>query len=150
VYHRERPGESTKRLWPSDPMVATNRYSWRKPLQLRWLWTEDRGMSFFLAILVAVIFIVMPLSGLGLVERFLVNIAFSLMLISGAVAARRDPVLTWMVTSLTIAGLAIHWMGVWISSFRHPMLDALLTILLFGSLVVVLMLQVFRAGQITI
>jgi voltage-gated potassium channel Kch len=107
-------------------------------------------MSLFLAVLVAVIFIVLPLSGVGLVERFLVNIAFSLMLISGAVAAHRHAVLTWIIATLAIAGLVVRWLGVCISSFHHPLLDAVLTVLLFGCLVVVLLLQVFRAGPITI
>jgi hypothetical protein len=58
----------------------------KKPPQLSWVWTEDRGMSFFLAVLVVVLVVVVPLAGLGLVERFLVDVGFSIMLISGAVA----------------------------------------------------------------
>jgi hypothetical protein len=130
--------------------VATNTYSWKKPLQLHWLWTEDRGISFFLGVLVVVIFVVLPLSGLGLVERFLVDIGFSMMLISGALATHRNAFLTWILIMLTIAGLVVHWMSVYISSFQHPVLDAVLIMLLFGCFVVVLMLQVFRSGQITV
>ena len=107
-------------------------------------------MSFFLGVLVLVIFVVLPLSGLGLVERFLVDIGFSMVLISGALATHRRVVLTWIIIMLTIAGLIVHWMSMYISSFQHPVLDALLIMLLFGCFVVVLMLQVFRSGQITL
>jgi Ion channel len=107
-------------------------------------------MSFFLGVLVVVIFIVLPLADLGLVERLLVDIGFSMILISGAVATHRNLFLTWLIIMLTIAGLVVHWVGVFISSFRYPVLDAVLIMILFGSFVVVLMLQVFRSGQITI
>jgi hypothetical protein len=130
--------------------VATNTYSWKKPLQLQWLWTEDRGMSFFLGALVAVIFVALPLAGAGLVARSLADISFSMMLISGALATHRNVLLTWIIITLTIAGLVVHWMGLYISSFQHPALDAVFMMLLFGCFVVVLMLQVFRSGQITL
>jgi hypothetical protein len=130
--------------------VAANIYSWKMPLPLGWLWAEDRGMSFFLAILVAVIFVVLPMASYGLVERFLVDVGFSLMLISGAVATNRNIMLTRIIILLTIAGLVIHWAGVYVASFQHPILDAVLIMLLFGCFVVVMMLQVFRSGQVTL
>lgn len=119
-------------------------------MELHWLWTEDRGMTFFLGVLVVVIFVVLPLSGLGLVERFLVDIGLSMVLISGAIATHRHVVLTWFIIMLTIAGLVVHWMSAYISSFQHPVLDAVLIMILFCCFVVVLMLQVFRSGQITL
>jgi hypothetical protein len=107
-------------------------------------------MSFFLAVLVVVIFVVVPLAGLGLVERFLVDIGFTVMLISGALATNRNLLLTWLIIILTIAGLVVHWAGVYDSSLHHPVLDAILIMLLFGCFVVVMMLQIFRAGRITL
>jgi hypothetical protein len=107
-------------------------------------------MSFFLAILVVVIFVVVPLAGLGVVERFVVDIGFSVLLISGAVATNRSLLLTWLIIMLTLAGLVVHWAGFCVSSFRHPMLDAILIMLLFGCFVVVMMLQIFRSGRITL
>jgi hypothetical protein len=66
-----------------------------------------------------VIFVVLPLSGLGLVERFLVDIGFSVMLTSGALATHRHVLLTWIIIMLTIAGRVVHWMGACIRSFPH-------------------------------
>jgi hypothetical protein len=107
-------------------------------------------MSFFLAVLVLVIFVVVPLAGLGVVERFLVDLGFSVLLISGAVATHRSIVLTWLIIMLTIAGLVVHWAGVLVPSFLNPVLDAVLLMLLFGCFVVVMMLQVFRSGRVTL
>jgi hypothetical protein len=107
-------------------------------------------MSFFLVILVVVIFIVLPLAGFGLVERFLADVGFSVTLIAGAVATSRKIVVTQIIIMLAIAALVIHWAGVFISSFQHPVLDAILIMLLFGCFVVVMMLQIFRCGHITL
>jgi hypothetical protein len=71
-----------------------------------------------------VIFVVLPLSGLGLVERFLVDIGFSVMLTSGALATHRHVLLTWIIIMLTIAGLVVHWMGACI--FQAPAKAAVL------------------------
>jgi hypothetical protein len=135
---------------PSLFNTVMNTYSWRSPLQLRWVWAEDRGMTFFLAILIVVIFVIVPLAGLGLVERLLVDVGFSVLLISGAVATNRNIVLTWLIVMLTIAGLVVHWAGVFVLSLKHAVLDAILIMLLFGCFVVVMMLQIFRSGRITL
>jgi hypothetical protein len=124
--------------------------SWKRPLRLQWLWAEDRGMSVFLGVLVTVIFVVMPLADLGIGVRFLVDIGFSMMLISGALATHRHALLTWIIIVLATAGLTVHWMDVLISSFHHPGLDAVLIMLLFGCFAIVLLLQVFRSGRITL
>jgi hypothetical protein len=79
-----------------------------------------------------------------------VDIGFSVMLISGALATNRNLLLTWLIIILTIAGLVVHWAGVCDSSLQHPVLDAILIMLLFGCFVVVMMLQIFRAGRITL
>ena len=107
-------------------------------------------MSFFLAVLVVVIFVVVPLAGIGLVERFLVDVGFSVILISGAVATDRNRILTWLIIMLAIAGLVVHWAGVLVSSLQYPVLDAVLIMLLFGCFFVVMMLQIFRSGPITL
>lgn len=107
-------------------------------------------MSVFLGVLVVVLFVLLPLGHLGPLPRFFVDVGFSLVLISGAVATNRSVFLTCLIIVLTVASLFVHWAGVLVSSFRNPVLDAVLIMLLFGSFVVVMMLQVFRCGRITI
>lgn len=114
------------------------------------IWTTDAGMSYFLVVLVVVIFIVFPLSHLGLLERFLVDIGFSLILISGALATNRTHSLTVLIIVVTVAELTVHWLTMYVPSFRHPLLDAMLAATCFSCFFVVLMLQVFRPGPITL
>jgi Ion channel len=107
-------------------------------------------MSYFLGVLAVVLFIIIPMAHLGLLERFLVDIAFSFMLISGAIATHRSHFLTALIIALTLAGLIVDWLTMYLPSFRHPLLDAFFALACFASFVIVLMLQVFRPGLITL
>jgi hypothetical protein len=113
-------------------------------------WTSDKGMSLFLVILIVVIFVVFPLAGMGVLERFLVDIGFSALLISGALANRQNRVLTGMVIVLTIAVVTIHWISLYVSGKQHPLLDASFVMGLFGCFVVIMLMEVFRPGAITL
>jgi hypothetical protein len=113
-------------------------------------WTSDKGMSLFLVILIVVIFVVFPLAGMGVFEGFMVDILFSAMLISGALANRRNRALTTVVILLTIGVLAVHWLSFYASGPSHPLLDASFVLGLFGCFVVIMLTEVFRPGAITI
>ena len=65
-------------------------------------------------------FVVLPLAELGLTAKLLVDIGFSVVLISGALATHRHVFLTSIIIMLTIGGLVVHWMGLCVSSFHHP------------------------------
>jgi Ion channel len=113
-------------------------------------WTSDKGMSLFLGILIAVIFVVFPLAGIGVFERFVVDIVFSAMLISGALANRHNRVLTAVVIVLTIGVLVVHWLSLYAFGTTHPLLDASFVLGLFGCFVVIMLMEVFRPGAVTI
>jgi hypothetical protein len=119
-------------------------------LPVKHAWTTDAGMSYFLLILILVLFVVFPLAHLGMVEHFLVDVGFSLMLISGALATHRTKFLTSLIIVLTIAALAVHWLTMYLSAFHCPLLDAFFLAACFAAFFVVLMLQIFRAGPITL
>ncbi|MGA8144668.1 MAG: ion channel [Candidatus Acidiferrales bacterium] len=113
-------------------------------------WTSDKGMTFFLVILTVVIFVVFPLAGMGLFERFLVDIGFSAMLISGALANRHNRALTGVVIVLTLGVLLVHWLSLYVSGTPHPLLDASFVLGLFGCFVVIMLTEVFRPGAVTL
>src|SRR5580704_6110987 len=109
-------------------------------------WTSDKGMTLFLAILIVVIFVVFPLAGMGIFERFLVDIGFSAMLISGALANRQNRALTGVVIVLTVGVITIHWLSLYVTGTPHPLLDASFVMGLFGCFVVIMLMEVFRPG----
>jgi len=61
---------------PERPRLAKFRLPWRR------IWAMDQGLTFLLAILILVIFVVMPLSGLGVLGKFIVDLVLSLLLVS--------------------------------------------------------------------
>jgi len=113
-------------------------------------WTLEKGMSLFLIILILVIFVVLPLAGMGLFPQIVVDLGFSAMLISGALANRRNRTLTTIVILLTVAVLAIHWTSQYAADNPHLLLDASFTMALFACFVVIMLMEVFRPGTITL
>ncbi len=110
----------------------------------------DQSLTFFLAVLILVIFVVFPLAGLGLLGKFMVDLVLSIVVLSGAVATRRSRTLTILVVSLTIAGLVVHWTGVYVPTFGHPILDTVLLLSCLLTFVVITLIQVFSPGMISL
>ena len=117
---------------------------------LQGTWTTDKGMTLFLVILLVVVFVLFPLASLGVLPQLLVEIGFSAMLISGALANRHNRVLTIVIIILTIGVLAIHWLTQYASGKPHPVLDASFILGLFGCFVVIMLIETFRPGAITL
>lgn len=116
---------------------------------LSW-WTTDRGISLFLIVLIFQVFVIFPLVGLGVLERFAMDIFLSLLMIAGAVALDQNRILTIVMVAFALLGVAVHWTTLYVSSFRYPALDAAFLLGLFGSFVVLLVMHVFRTGPITL
>ncbi len=118
-------------------------------IPLRHFWTHDRGLSFFLGFLVLMVFF-LPLAGLHPILTALVNLVFFFTLISGAIVTSRSPAVTAVIVTLVLANVAIHWAGVYVASFRHLVIDTVLTLLCLLIFIVVTLRQVFRPGPVTL
>ncbi len=114
------------------------------------LWSVDQRLTFFLACLILIIFVILPLAGLGVLGKFVVDVVLSLLMISGVIATRRSLALKIFVGSLTIAGLIFHWTNVYVLSQRHPVLDAVLLMCCLFAFVIVTLMQVFRPGTMNL
>ena len=71
-------------------------------------WTDDRGLSIFLAALVAII-VVPALGSVGLPGRLLSDALVSLMLVSGAAAVADRPRSMLIVSVITVPALLVRW-----------------------------------------
>ena len=76
-------------------------------------WAHDRGLSIFLAALVAMI-VVPALVPVGVPGRLLGDALISLMLISGAKTAADRPRTVLIVSALAVAALLVRWVS-WLS-----------------------------------
>jgi hypothetical protein len=110
----------------------------------------DQSLTFFLAILILIIFVVFPLAGLGWLGKFIVDLVISILLLSGAVATKRSRTLTILVVLLTIAGLVVHWSGAYVPKFEHPVLESVLLLSCLLAFAVITLIQVFSPGVINL
>jgi hypothetical protein len=112
-------------------------------------WAADRGLSLFLALLVAVVFVLPVFGRLGPLGSLAGNIAFSALLVAGALTLPERRWLRWFVPPIAAIALLIRWTSVVTASddlaaWRE--LSSLVTLLLFTAVVVG---QVFRSGPVT-
>ena len=112
-------------------------------------WAADRGLSLFLALLVAVVFVLPVFGRLGPLGALAGDIAFSALLVAGALSLPERRWLRWAVPPFAALALLIRWAGVATASddltaWRE--LSALVTLLLFTAVVAG---QVFRSGPVS-
>ena len=110
-------------------------------------WEAQANLSFFLGLLVLFAFI-LPLT--SVVEKHLsvyVDIAYSLLLVSGVAIGRSRSWLFYIGAAVGVVGLVVRWVG-WrypaVSRFREPTTMAAILFLL-----ALLLVRVFRKGPIS-
>ena len=113
------------------------------------LWADDRGLSIFLASLVAVVFGLPPLVPVGPAGRCLGDAVFSLMLVSGASAVAEKPWAVVVVSVIALGALLVRW-----ASWAFPAADLAIwrevsTLATLVPLCVVILMLVVRRGPIT-
>ncbi len=130
------------------PPVAAKRHVSQKARRLvHDTWKNQANLSFFLTLLVLLTF-VFPL--INVVEQHLrayVEVAYSLMLVSGAAIAWGRPVLFYLSVLAGIAGLIVRWGARW-----YPVLETLrdpITLAAIILLIIVLLVRVFERGPVS-
>ena len=116
---------------------------------LRRFWSTDRSLTALLLLLAALIFVVDPLGDLGVGGHVLLDVVFSLLLISGVGAVARGVLPTVVVGGLVFASLALRWLRLSSGADWLAAPDVLLSALLCAILAAIVLVQVFRAGPIT-
>ncbi len=121
----------------------------RTKLPLAGFWIQDRGLSFFLAFLVFMIFFV-PMVRLSRPERVAVDLTFVLMLVSGAIATIRLRILMYLIIALTILEVTANLIVEFNPSLVHWDWDSALKVSCLAILVVMTLKQTFRPGPVTV
>jgi hypothetical protein len=111
-------------------------------------WADDRGLSIFLAAMVAII-VVPALGPVGLPGRLLGDALVSLMLVSGAAAVADRPRTVLIVSVIMVAALLVRW-----ASWLFPTADLAVwreisTLVTLVALCCVVLALVLRRGPIT-
>lgn len=113
-------------------------------------WSTDRSLTVLLGLLFINIFILQPLTELGIFRAFFVpDVLFSLILISGVMAVAKSRFITVPALVFALVTLVVRWGKIFVPSTGLATLDALLPLVFLGMLAVIVLLQVFREGPIT-
>jgi len=121
----------------------------RKPVTFGHIWKTDSGLTVLLAFLVVTIFIAYPITTLP-AGKFLVLISFSFILISGSLFVLDKVILRFFVLGSVLVTLALHWITYIGDVDGLASLIELSDIICCGMLLVIVLMQVFREGPITI
>src|SRR5512134_219200 len=86
----------------------------QRPLgRLTNLWATEAGLSVFTGLLVLEVFVVSPLATLGVLGTGPIDLAFTLLLIAGALALHPGRLLRVLVVVLVGIAIALRWMAAW-------------------------------------
>jgi Ion channel len=110
--------------------------------QLHGFWREDRHLSFFLAFLVLMTIFV-PMVGESRPGRIAIDLAFAIMLLSGAIATVHKRMLIYLLIALTILEFTADMIAEFNPSFSPTRWDTALKVFCMAILVVMTLKQTF-------
>lgn len=114
-------------------------------------WSTDRSLSVLLVLLFINIFVLDSLSDFDMLRRFFLrDLLFSLILITGVMAVAKSRFVTVPAVLIAIATLVVRCAEIFVPGTSLATVDALLSLVFLGMLTVVVALQVFREGPITV
>src|SRR5262249_51586024 len=111
-------------------------------------WKADWYLSFLLCMLLLVVFVLFPLSGRGPLGGVVLQLVFSLILISGVALVANSRMVLVLATLLAAGTAAIGWIQLYEPSRQLAVIGVSLWILFFSMLAAVILVRVFREGRI--
>ena len=121
----------------------------RKRRSLLSITATDLGLSAFLAIIVVSIFILPALGRIGLGGRLMIDIIFSLLLISGVASLSERKAAFAAITVIGVIALALRWTDSLIPLPALRVADYVATIVCVLLFCLVILARVFKRGAVT-
>ena len=112
-------------------------------------WSEERGLTLFLVILVTEMFVVQPMVKAGLVLDFLSDVFFSVLLLAGVFAAVQHRLLQWIAGVLVIAAIAVNWSSIVVPMPALLLLNGTTSLAAMVAFLLIVLWGVYRPGPIT-
>ncbi len=112
-------------------------------------WAAESGLSVFTGLLVLDVFVVSPLATLGVLGTGLIDVAFTLLLISGAFALHPGRFLRVLVAVLVGIAIVLRWMAAWQGMPWLVGVGSILAVATFGCFAAIVLKRVFSAGPVT-
>ena len=122
----------------------------QRPLgRLADVWATEVGLSVFTGLLVLDVFIVSPLANLGVLGTGLIDVVFSLLLISGAIALHPGRTLQVIIVIFVGIAIGLRWMAAWQPTPWIVAAGSLLFVVTLGCFAAIVLKRVFGAGPVT-
>jgi xanthine/uracil permease len=80
--------------------------------KLMGFWSEERGLSLFLTILVVEMFVIGPMVRAGLLLGLVSDLLFSLLLLAGVLAVLQHRALQWIAGVLVALAITFKWANI--------------------------------------
>jgi hypothetical protein len=112
-------------------------------------WSTDRSLTALLALLVVMLFVMPPLGGVAPLEGLGGRILYTLLLISGVLAATRNRRATVVAGLVVSADIVVNWAAAMLSGRGIHAASLALSMATVVILIFVVMAHVFREGPIT-
>jgi hypothetical protein len=127
---------------------------WPRSLERRRtrLWSSDEGLTILLVLVMLFAFVVLPLDAagrLGVWASTALDVWFAFIILAGVVSISRRRSAAILVTVLLIMGIAVHVADNWVSSTSLDGIEASLDVVLISILAMLILFQVYRAGDVT-
>lgn len=115
---------------------------------LKQMWETDIALTILLLFLLIYIFFLFPMKQIGFV-KFLTNLFFYLILISGAYAATKNRIFRTLVVSWGILAIVLVWVRYLFPYQTLNFVTTCLSLIFMVSLSILILAQVFREGPTT-
>jgi hypothetical protein len=108
---------------------------------------RERSMLLLLLLLVVTVFVLPAILPHGPIERFVVGVLMTLLLLAGVLAAAEHRRIVWVLAWLSVLSIVVRWIGFIVPSTLLPAAQDLSMLLALSVLAVAVGINVFGAGK---
>jgi hypothetical protein len=112
------------------------------------IWSSDAGLTALLCFLFLEIFVLYPIVGSALIGRNLIHVSFICILVSGVMTVIETPLWGWLALVLAVISFIGRIAMILCPGMALEALNSLLTPIFTGTLIVLILMQVFREGPV--
>jgi hypothetical protein len=117
--------------------------------KLMGFWSEERGLSLFLTILVIEMFVILPMVRAGFLLGLASDLLFSLLLLAGVLTVLQHRALQWVAGVLVALAIAFKWANMGFGTTELSFLNGVLSLAAALTFLLIVLWSVFREGPVT-
>jgi hypothetical protein len=112
-------------------------------------WSEERGLSLFLTILVIEMFVIGPMVRAGVLLNLASELLFSLLLLAGVLTVLQHRTLQWIAGVLVALAIGFRWASIGYGTPSLLFLNEVLSLASALTFLLIVLWSVFRDGPVT-